>query len=167
MSRTVTAKPDDKSMWRKLLARAHPDAGGDDALFVWANNVREKVCAGRLPRPRPEPRYETPTYEPPARVPYPTAYLDFGALTRATVEVVAEQVGEPFCGLLKLLADCEPTIEQTGHLRGASYKQLALIAHTVGMTKEQRKEWYRIAEGVPLSELHARHLIAKLEGGKR
>jgi hypothetical protein len=162
MSRTITKKPDDKTMWRKLLSRAHPDAGGTDELFVWANDVRERVCAGSLPKARPEPRYEPRPYEPPARVPYPTDYLDFAALTRAAVQVVAEEVGEPYAGLLKMLADCEPTIEQTGHLRGASYKQLALIAHTVGMTKEQRKEWYRVAEGVPLSELHAGHLIAKL-----
>jgi hypothetical protein len=28
-------------MWRRILARAHPDSGGDHELFVWIQNVRE------------------------------------------------------------------------------------------------------------------------------
>ena len=50
----------------------------------------------------------------------------------------------------------------TRHHRGASYKQLALIAHRVGLTKEERTEWYRIAEDVPLSDAHAAYLIETL-----
>ena len=32
-------------MWRRLLARAHPDGGGDDELFVWAKSLEELVRA--------------------------------------------------------------------------------------------------------------------------
>lgn len=36
-------EPNDSRMWRQLLARAHPDAGGSDELFVWAQSVREHM----------------------------------------------------------------------------------------------------------------------------
>ena len=157
---------------RSLLARTHPDAGGDGDLFIWTENLRQRVVGGRMPQPHPEPRREArvprrrqPPTEHTSRVPYPPN-VNFTTLTRAAVEVVAGEVGEPFSGLLKMLSDCEPTIEQTGHLRGASYKQLAYTTHLSSMTKDHRREWYRIAEGVPLSELHVGHIIAKLTEGR-
>ena len=33
MPKTVAPPPTDKSMWRRLLMKVHPDQGGDDALF--------------------------------------------------------------------------------------------------------------------------------------
>jgi hypothetical protein len=45
-------------MWRRLIARAHLDRGGDGALFVWANAVREHVAGGAIESPR------TPCYAP-------------------------------------------------------------------------------------------------------
>lgn len=39
MSRTPTLPPTEPAMWRKLLARAHPDAGGDHELFIWVCNL--------------------------------------------------------------------------------------------------------------------------------
>ena len=38
MSRTLTAAPTDRSMWRRLLHVVHPDKGGDAELFVWVRN---------------------------------------------------------------------------------------------------------------------------------
>ena len=36
--------PNDNRMWRLLLARLHPDSGGDHELFVFASTVRDAVC---------------------------------------------------------------------------------------------------------------------------
>ncbi len=36
----------DNRMWRLLLARLHPDAGGDHDLFAFACAVRDEVSGG-------------------------------------------------------------------------------------------------------------------------
>ena len=53
MDRTAPI-PNDQRMWRLLLARLHPDAGGDHELFVFASAVKEEVCGGGG-RPRRKP----------------------------------------------------------------------------------------------------------------
>ena len=40
---TSNASFEDRRMWRLLLARLHPDAGGDHALFAFACAVRDEV----------------------------------------------------------------------------------------------------------------------------
>jgi hypothetical protein len=35
---------EDRRMWRLLLARLHPDAGGDHELFLFANALKEGAC---------------------------------------------------------------------------------------------------------------------------
>jgi hypothetical protein len=35
-------------MWRLLLARLHPDAGGDHELFLFACALKDEVCRERL-----------------------------------------------------------------------------------------------------------------------
>ena len=40
---------EDRRMWRLLLARLHPDAGGDHDLFAFACAVRDEVSEGRHP----------------------------------------------------------------------------------------------------------------------
>lgn len=35
---------EDRRMWRLLLARLHPDAGGDHELFTFVCAVKEEVC---------------------------------------------------------------------------------------------------------------------------
>ena len=40
---------EDRRMWRLLLARLHPDAGGDHDLFAFACAVRDEVSRGRHP----------------------------------------------------------------------------------------------------------------------
>jgi hypothetical protein len=46
--KTPTLPPNDAAMWRRLLARAHPDAGGAHELFIRTASVRDVVCGGRL-----------------------------------------------------------------------------------------------------------------------
>lgn len=37
---------EDRRMWRLLLARLHPDAGGDHALFAFASTIRDEMSGG-------------------------------------------------------------------------------------------------------------------------
>jgi hypothetical protein len=42
---------EDRRMWRLLLARLHPDAGGDHDLFAFACAIRDDMARGnRVPR---------------------------------------------------------------------------------------------------------------------
>jgi len=43
------ASSEDRRMWRLLLARLHPDAGGDHDLFAFACAVRDEMLRGRHP----------------------------------------------------------------------------------------------------------------------
>jgi hypothetical protein len=45
--------PNDQRMWRLLLARLHPDAGGDHELFVFASTVKDEVCGKDSLKSRP------------------------------------------------------------------------------------------------------------------
>ena len=40
----------DRYMWRQLLARLHPDAGGDHKLFLFACALKENLCEERRAR---------------------------------------------------------------------------------------------------------------------
>jgi hypothetical protein len=148
-------------MWRKLLARTHPDAGGNHELFVWAGAVKDAVCGGELRgEPKiPETRHTpwTPPDDKP-RIPYP-AGLDFEELTRQAL-----RVGGPYAAVLASLADCYP-LPHLAHeeARGASYKRLAAIAHAHGMSPKERSGWYRCAEAIPLSDRHASHILGRLK----
>jgi hypothetical protein len=44
----------DRRAWRLLLARLHPDAGGDHELFLFACAVMESVCGKRRAHPGPD-----------------------------------------------------------------------------------------------------------------
>ena len=172
MTRTPTLPLDDKSMWRRLAARTHPDAGGDHELFIWAGAVREAVCGGEpgaeMPRANRRDdfsrRREAPTPDATDSVPFDEdAYLE--VLTDRAV-TMAEAVAEPFGFLLRQLADCHPA--EDGPLndqqrRGASYRSLAAIGHQVGMSKAERIQWYHIAEAIPLSQRHAGHILSRLK----
>ncbi len=162
MARTPTLPPDHSGMWRRLISRAHPDAGGDHELFIWTGAVRDVVCGLSL-RPganpeaadNPSHRRETSTPDEPARVPFDIG-LDFAALTGRALEY-----GGEFAPVLNLLRDCWP-VEGLAHEqgRGATYKRLAAIGHAWGMTKAERVRWYRVAESIPLSDRHAGHILA-------
>jgi hypothetical protein len=154
MSRTPTLPPTDSGMWRRMIARTHPDAGGDHELFIWAGSVREFVCNGGAAESRPEPQdHRSRRRE------------DFEVLSDRAI-AMASAVAEPYGYLLRRLSDCYPVAD--GPLcdqqrRGASYKSLAAIGHTVGMTKAERVQWYRIAETIPLSQRHAGHILSQLK----
>jgi hypothetical protein len=162
--RTPTLPLDEPTMWRKLLARTHPDAGGTHELFIWAGAVKKAVCGGELrvePKPRPAPQHTSSPDDKP-RIPFPIG-ADFEEVTHAALRMGAS-LSEPYGAVLSLLSDCWPL----SHLayeqeRGASYKRLAAIAHTWGMSKEERVGWYRVAEEIPLSDRHARHILSKLK----
>jgi hypothetical protein len=172
VTRTPTLPTTDRSMWRRLVGRAHPDAGGDHDLFIWSMFVREAVCRGELrteaPRrehqDHPSRRRESSTTGAANRVPF-DQFSDFEVLTDRALSMVAA-VAEPYGYLLRQAADCYPASEgplYDHQRRGASYKSLAAIGHTVGMSKAERVQWYRIAEAVPLSQRHAGHILSRLK----
>jgi hypothetical protein len=172
MTRTPTHPPDHRGMWRRLVGRAHPDAGGDDSLFIWAMETRDAICGGELgseiPRrerdDQPSRRREGSTPSAAERVPF-DQFADFEILTDRAV-TMAEAVAEPFGFLFRQVADCYPASEgplYDQQRRGASYKSLAAIGHQVGMSKAERVQWYRIAEAIPLSQRHAGHILSQLK----
>jgi hypothetical protein len=171
--RTPTLPLDDKAMWRRLVARTHPDAGGDHELFIWTGVVKDAVCGGQLQvesKPKPSEHssrrregsthHATPADDQP-RIPYPTG-ADFEEVTRTALRLVDDN--NAYGEVLSLLVDCYP-LEHLAYEqeRGASYKRLAAIAHTWGMSKAKRTGWYRVAEGIPLSDRHAAHILSKLK----
>lgn len=163
--RTQAPAPEDSRMWRRLMARAHPDAGGDHDLFVWTGSVKDAVCGGELQAGRtssPAPRRSDAPPDDKPRVPYPTG-ADFEAITRKARRMGA--AGMPYARVLSSLEDCFP-LARLSHeqRRGASYKRLAAIAHLCGMSKPERVAWYRVAESIPLSDRHASHILSKLKG---
>ncbi len=160
MTRTPTLPVDDPKMWRRLIARAHPDAGGSHELFVWTGVVRNLVCA-RVAEP-PAPSLPEPAASPsPDRVPWSGAY-DFQEVTRTALRYAS--LGEPYASLLSLLADCQPLEHLSAQQnRGASYRQLAAVGHAWGMTKPERVAWYRVAEDLALTDRHASHLLGRLK----
>jgi hypothetical protein len=81
---------------------------------------------------------------------------------------MAARVDGPFAGLLRLLDDCHEVTEYSGPVhrqqhQGATYKSLAAIGHRAGMDKAERTRWHRIAEGIPLSQRHAGHILSRLQ----
>lgn len=165
--RTATAPSTDPRLWRLLLARAHPDAGGTGELFVWVQALREVLADGPSTRQlcgRCNTASSSPSEEP-DRIPF-DAGLDPIAVARRVVALV-DELDYPHRALLRLLSNCAPATHgrpQLQERRGATYRQLAAIAHTVGMSYSERLEWYRVAESVPLSQRHAGHILSSLKG---
>ncbi len=165
--RTPTHPPNDKSMWRRLISRAHPDVGGEHELFVWATATRDVVCGGELggeiPRrsPRREPSREAASSDV-DRVPF-DSFADFSVLTHRAVTMASAGSYAP---LLRTLADCYPATDGPLYDQqrlGATYKQLAAIGHRAHMSKAERVRWYRLAESIPLSQRHAGHILGRLQ----
>jgi hypothetical protein len=56
---------EDGHMWRLLLAKLHPDAGGDHELFLFACAVKEKIQGGERRGPRfPQNEHERKAQRP-------------------------------------------------------------------------------------------------------
>jgi hypothetical protein len=159
-------------MWRLLLRCVHPDQGGEHDLFIWTQALYEHV-AGDAIEPvvddRPRRARHTDTGRAAERVPYEEAFGragSFAELTRQTL-LFAEEVGEPYAGVLRLLADCHEVTEADATLyrwqhQGATYRQLAAIAHRVGMSYDERIHWYSVCEAIPISQRHAGHILSNL-----
>jgi hypothetical protein len=153
------------------LRIVHPDSGGSSDLFVWVRNLQEHVAGDAIDPPRPEytpPRRSTTADSP--RVPFEDAFevaSSFDDLTRQAVEM-ADRVGAPYAGLLRLLADCRDVGEVGGPVyrqqhQGATWKSAAAVAYKAGMTTEQRYRWYEICRAVPMSQRHIGHILSKLQ----
>jgi hypothetical protein len=156
---------------------AHPDAGGDEELFVWVRNLQEHVAGdepedvrSRAERRQPPRHHAQRSSREADRVPFgpdaPPGFVeDFGRLTARACGMAA-QLEEPYATLLRLLGDCKPLMNDPGMDRqqtsGATYKSLAHIGHLCDMDAAARRRWYEVAESVPLAQRHAGHLIVKL-----
>jgi hypothetical protein len=152
-------------MWRRLVGRAHPDAGGDHELFIWSVATRDAICGGELGGeiPRRE-RRETSSSSAGECIPF-DRFADFEVLTDRAVTMAAA-VAEPYGYLLRQVGDCYAVSEgplYDQQRRGASYRSLAAIGHQVGMSKAERVGWYKIAEAIPLSQRHAGHILSRLK----
>ena len=161
MAHTPAPAPDDASLWRRALARAHPDAGGQHDLFIWLGSVRDHVL-GSLPGEVGKPSETTD------RIPYDPdlGYIDEFVTLTARALSVGKHAEEPFREVLGKLIDCPAHTHgraASKQERGASFKQLAYIAHLSGFSGEERLRWYELARSIPLSEAHAGHLIARLK----
>ncbi len=109
--RTPTLPPTEPTMWRKLLARTHPDAGGSHELFVWTGALREMICGGQLqvaPKPRPTPQRPPQSAAQPddtPRIPYPTE-ADFEEVTRRALQTEGPYARRGGSGLFAILTNC-------------------------------------------------------------
>jgi hypothetical protein len=163
-------------MWRRLLARVHPDTGVDADLFVWCRHLQEYVVGDAAPdatfdtpRRDHERPHRTTTADSP-RVPFEAAFDRAGSFDELTRRAVAVADGAPaiYGRLLLLLADCHEAPENAGPAhrqqhQGATYKQLAAIGHRAGMDKPERTQWYALCESIPLSQRHAGHILGRLQ----
>jgi hypothetical protein len=152
----------DERMWRWLLSRVRPEAGGSHEGFIWTQDLKKLVCSvnlGAQPSPKAHPELQSGN---PDRVPYPPG-IDFEEMTWRALWHAPTQP-EVYSRLLSLLDDCRPLDHMwREQQRGASYKRLAAIGHAAGMDKAERVDWYRVAEGIPLSDRHAGHILSKLK----
>jgi hypothetical protein len=171
---TPTLPPNDRGMWRRLVARTHPDSGGTHELFIWTMATRDVVCGGELgtetPRRASHEQHsrgrDTSASSAGERIPFQAKLgTQFVALKNRAL-AVAEEVEEPYKILLYLLVDCAEA--EDGPLfkmqqQGATYRSLAAITYRAGMSKSERVRWYRVAEGIPLSQRHAGHILSQLQ----
>jgi hypothetical protein len=161
--------PWDRRMWRLLLARVHPDAGGQHELFIWARQLKDHVCENSVNSATGRSvDHDLHRHESVARVDFSSAFdlaAGFAALTRRAVEM-ARDLDPPHSTLLLALADCyearDGALYRQQH-QGATYRQLAYVAHLAGLSREERSRWYEICRSIPLSQRHAGHLITRLK----
>jgi hypothetical protein len=173
-AKTAAPAPQDRSMWRLLLRRCHPDQGGSNELFVWAQSLRDFVGSDA---PEEPPQRSSTRRDPSEARHHSTsssadrirldADASFAGLTQRALRV-AEELHDPYRTLLFLLADCvevapnERTLwRQQG--QAATYRSLAALAYRADMSQSERIQLYKIAEQIGLRQRHVGHLIAKLD----
>jgi hypothetical protein len=101
----------------------------------------------------------------PDRVPF-DGHLPFDEHTRAILAYGREALHMAHAHVLSLLVDCDDACHGRAYdqqYRGATYKQLAAIAHAAGMSYQQRQEFYKVAESLQLSQRHAGHILGRLK----
>jgi hypothetical protein len=155
-------------MWRRLLARLHPDAGGDGELFTFGQAVRERIadsaspaccdrCPGQASASSATGNGDRIDFKSPTGDPFEHLRM---------ILVVAKDAPEPYRRVLLLLLDC-PTEDHgrafASQAAGATFKQLAYLAHLAGFSDEERRRWYALAEDLSLSARHVSHLISTLK----
>jgi len=87
--------------------------------------------------------------------------VDFDRITAAALNLDPAYPAIHLQALL-LLEGIRYWPESPGQDKGASYKQLGLIAHKLGMTYSQRIGWYRVCERLQLTQDHAGYIIKHL-----
>ncbi len=137
--------------------------------------MQEQVCGGlaigpAAPARSPEPPAPPPRRDATSRIAFETD-LPFEVLTARALEL-APTFGEPYPAIFRLLAGCPPLREWPEDLRaearaGAGFKRLALAGRILGLDGRGRGGLYRYSKQVPLSDLHARHLLDRLQAGER
>lgn len=188
MSKSTTAtSTTDPRMWRRLLAQAHPDAGGDHELFVWTQSVlRENIKQNRQspvtdlieqmlsewnqrpPAPRKPPKKKPWSDRRSKNYIHFETDLSFDELTARALEM-AKNFGEPYDHIFSLLAGCEAPAPDEGPEAvaeantGAGYAVLADVGRALGLDKKGRYKIYRYGEQVSLTQRHARYLLREAE----
>jgi hypothetical protein len=123
----------------------------DEPLIPWAPPKPPPPGVDRVPFPEPDPK----TFE----------------FTKTRALAIADHLEDNgsygFAALLRMVENCEEVNDALNATRdyqywGAQYSLLALIGHKSGMDLAERKEWYRIAEAIPLSQRLAGHIVGRL-----
>jgi hypothetical protein len=172
--RTLTPPPTNRRMWRRLVALTHPDRAEDEELFIWTRNVFEYVVGAAYAEAGPEDARSSSSVGSSVgeRIDFTAAFDRFASFedltARASAMAASEAVGEPYAALLRLLGSCYPAgVDDVAGYRaqhvGASYKQLAYVAHLAGFSASERTRWYAICREIPLAQRHAGHLIKELQ----
>ena len=187
MSKSTTAiSATDPRMWRQLLARAHPDTGGDHELFVWTQSVLreavkqnqpspvtdliEQIFSERTQRPPapPKPRKKKPWSERRSKnhILFETD-LSFDELTAQALEM-AKDFDEPYDYIFSLLEGCEAPAQDEDLASdeaktGAGYAVLADVGYALGLDGRGRGYMYNYARRIPLTQRHARYLLREVE----
>jgi hypothetical protein len=97
------------------------------------------------------------------RVPF-DAGVDFEERTRCILHWYRD-APEPYRRVMVLLLDCASVDHGHAYARqyqGATYRQIAAIAHAADMSREVRRGWYAVCESVGLADRHARHILGRL-----
>ena len=98
------------------------------------------------------------------RIPFDPG-VDFEERTRAILRWY-RNASDPYRRVLLLLMDCDVAHHGRAYAQqyqGATYRQLASIAHVVDMSCEERQEWYAVCESVGLTHRHAAHILGHLK----
>jgi hypothetical protein len=100
----------------------------------------------------------------PARIPFDPG-VNFEERTLAIL-LWYRDAAEPYRRVLMSLVDCDVADQGRAYAqqyRGATYRQLAAIAHAAGMSPGERQKWYAVAESVGLSQRHGAHILGRLK----